>query len=131
MIGSRGGGRLHPLKNHKNIGFLLKTGPDPLKNHDDGPFIAGLGSSIPHQLKKYQIWTPSDKTFWISACFCQSLLCGMQSYNVQVIQVLQSLNNCWCSLSSGHLPKNCLSYDVASGSGITPCNKIDKPLVVH
>ena len=22
-----------------------------------------------------------------------------------------------------------LSYDVASGSGITPCNKIDKPLV--
>ena len=24
-----------------------------------------------------------------------------------------------------------LSYDVASGSGITPCNKIDKPLVVY
>ena len=23
-----------------------------------------------------------------------------------------------------------LSYDVASGSEITPCNKIDKPLVV-
>ena len=23
-----------------------------------------------------------------------------------------------------------LSHDVASGSGITPCNKIDKPLVV-
>ena len=22
-----------PLKNHKNIGFLCKTGPDPLKNH--------------------------------------------------------------------------------------------------
>ena len=24
-----------------------------------------------------------------------------------------------------------LSYDVASGSEITPCNKIDKPLVVN
>ena len=24
-----------------------------------------------------------------------------------------------------------LSYDVASGSDITPCNKIDKPLVVY
>ena len=24
-----------------------------------------------------------------------------------------------------------LSYDVASGSKITPCNKIDKPLVVY
>ena len=22
-----------PLQNHKNIGFLSKTGPDPLKNH--------------------------------------------------------------------------------------------------
>ena len=22
-----------PLKNHKNIGFLSNTGPDPLKNH--------------------------------------------------------------------------------------------------
>ena len=27
--------------------------------------------------------------------------------------------------------KKCLSYDVASGSEITPCNKIDKPLVVY
>ena len=26
---------------------------------------------------------------------------------------------------------NILSYDVASGSEITPCNKIDKPLVVY
>ena len=32
--GSRGGtGGPHPLKNHKNIGFLSNTGPDPLKNH--------------------------------------------------------------------------------------------------
>ena len=27
--------------------------------------------------------------------------------------------------------KTFLSYDVASGSEITPCNKIDKPLVVY
>ena len=27
--------------------------------------------------------------------------------------------------------KHDLSYDVASGSEITPCNKIDKPLVVY
>ena len=25
----------------------------------------------------------------------------------------------------------CLSYDVASGSEITPCNKFDKPIVVY
>ena len=29
--GGRGSGP--PLKNHKNIGFLCNTGPDPLKNH--------------------------------------------------------------------------------------------------
>ena len=27
------GERSAPLENHKNIGFLSKTGPDPLKNH--------------------------------------------------------------------------------------------------
>ena len=27
--------------------------------------------------------------------------------------------------------KRVLSYDIASGSEITPCNKIDKPLVVY
>ena len=30
-----------------------------------------------------------------------------------------------------HLSLCDLSYDVASGSGITPCNKIAKPLVVY
>ena len=37
MGGSRGGGGAGgpdpTLKNHKNIGFLSNTGPDPLKNH--------------------------------------------------------------------------------------------------
>ena len=36
MRGSKGGGGQGdlppPLKNHKNIGFLSNTGPDPLKN---------------------------------------------------------------------------------------------------
>ena len=30
-----------------------------------------------------------------------------------------------------HCSKYLLSYDAASGSEITPCNKIDKPLVVY
>ena len=35
-------------------------------------------------------------------------------------------------ISNASLVKNCiLSYDVASGSEITPCNKMDKPLVVY
>ena len=40
----------------------------------DGPFIAVFGSFIPSSTKKnkktltYQVWTPSDKTFWIFAC---------------------------------------------------------------
>ena len=38
MRGSRGGTGVrtappHPLKNHKNIGFLSNSGPDLLKNH--------------------------------------------------------------------------------------------------
>ena len=38
MCGSRGGvgmgtEGLDPPKNHKNIGFLSNSGPDPLKNH--------------------------------------------------------------------------------------------------
>ena len=77
MGGSRGGGG---LKNHKNIGFLCSTGPDPLKNHkatkpafnygpssacqrnaismafcwrsDDDLFIAVFGFFIPSSTKK-------------------------------------------------------------------------------
>ena len=78
--GTGGPDPLPPLKNHKNIGFLCNTSPDPLKNHiatkpafkvgpssarqqnaiamvfhwraDDGPFIAVFGSSIPSSIKK-------------------------------------------------------------------------------
>ena len=45
---------------------------------------------------------------------------------------------CPCSFhmgEAGYLSANMykvdLSYEVASGSAITPCNKIDKPLVVY
>ena len=80
--GRGGQGVWNPSKNHKNIGFLSNTGQDPLKNHkatkpafnvgqssaDDGPFIVVFGSSIPSSTKKrFQIGTPSDKTFWIRA----------------------------------------------------------------
>ena len=77
--GDRGSGHPPPLKNHKNIGFSSKTGPDPLKNRsyqasiqcwviigtpakrhlmafcwraDDGPLIAVLESSLPSSTKK-------------------------------------------------------------------------------
>ena len=61
------------LKNHKNIGFLNNTGPDPLKNYklpsqiqcwavigtpvkrlraDDGTLIAVFESSLPSSTKK-------------------------------------------------------------------------------
>ena len=32
------------LRNHKNIGFLSKTGPDPLKNHKATKPIFNVGS---------------------------------------------------------------------------------------
>ena len=77
----RGGpGVWTPLKNHKNIGFLCNSGPDPLKNYeatkpafnvgqssacqqnailmvfcwraDDGPFIVVFGSSHHSSTKK-------------------------------------------------------------------------------
>ena len=38
---------------------------------DGGPFIADFISSIPQSTKKkkrYQIWTPPNKTFWIRDC---------------------------------------------------------------
>ena len=62
-----------PLNNHKIIGFLSNSAPEPLKNYkatepalkvgpspacqrnwltDDGPFIVLFGAPAPHQLKK-------------------------------------------------------------------------------
>ena len=38
-----------PLKNHKKIGFLSKTGPDPLKNHKATKPVFNVGASLAHQ----------------------------------------------------------------------------------
>ena len=64
MCGSRGGDRgsgSSHSENHKNIGFLSNTGPDPLNNQkatkpafnvgpssaNDGPLIVVFGSYLP------------------------------------------------------------------------------------
>ena len=83
MGGSRGGQGVQTssLKNHKNIRFPSNTGPDPLKKHkatkraiigmaakrhvDVGPLMVVFASS--QKKKRFQSWTPSDKTFWIRA----------------------------------------------------------------
>ena len=49
MRGFRGGqGVRTPLENHKNIGFLSNTGPDPFKNHKatKPAFNAGPSSAL-------------------------------------------------------------------------------------
>ena len=38
-----------PLKNHKNIGFFSKTGPDPLKNHKAAKPAFNVGPSSARQ----------------------------------------------------------------------------------
>ena len=44
---------------------------------------------------------------------------------------VQSTRNYLNGVEIFHIFKEHLSYDVASGSGITPCNKIYKPPVVY
>ena len=43
------GGPTFPLENHKNIGFLSNTGPDPLKNHKATKLAFKVGLSSAHQ----------------------------------------------------------------------------------
>ena len=80
-----------PLENDKNIGFRSNTCPDPLNNHslqasiqcwinfdaiqmvfrwrtDDGAKNPSYKKSKKKK-KTRQSWTPSDKTFWIRACY--------------------------------------------------------------
>ena len=40
-----GAGGLDPMKNHKNIGFLSNSGPNPLKNHIKQAFNVGQSSA--------------------------------------------------------------------------------------
>ena len=43
------GGLDHPMKNHKNIGFLCSTGLDPLKNHKATQPAFNVGPSSARQ----------------------------------------------------------------------------------
>ena len=45
--GGRGSRPPPPQKKSKNIEFLSKTEPDPLKFSDDGPLLVIFGSSLP------------------------------------------------------------------------------------
>ena len=72
--GVGGQGFRTPLKNHKNIGFFINTGLDPLKNHEatkpafnvgpdhryanDGPLIVVFVPSLPSSTKKNQTKIP-------------------------------------------------------------------------
>ena len=47
--GGGGGGGGGGLKNHKNIGFLSNTGPDPLKNHKATKPAFNAGPPLAHQ----------------------------------------------------------------------------------
>ena len=53
MCGSRGGGRGRgsgiPLENHKTMGFLCNTGPDPLKTHKATQPAFNVRPSSAHQ----------------------------------------------------------------------------------
>ena len=45
--GGRGSGL--PLKNHKDIGFISNSGPDPLKNHKATKPVFNVGQSSARQ----------------------------------------------------------------------------------
>ena len=47
--GGTGGPDPHPIKNHKNIGFLCNTRPDPLKNYKATKPAFNVGPSSARQ----------------------------------------------------------------------------------
>ena len=64
MGGSIGGGgqevRSQPLKNHKIIGFLSNTGPDPQKNHKATKPAFNVGPSSVRQRNAAFRWRADD-----------------------------------------------------------------------
>ena len=60
MCGSRGGGRGRgsgiPLENHKTMGFLCNTGPDPLKTHKATQPAFNVGPSSARQRNPIYKW---------------------------------------------------------------------------
>ena len=58
---------------------------------------------------------------------------SMPSFSLLYIRIYSGWSSAWIFMKKGliwEITDNYLSYDVASGSEIMPCNKIDKPLVV-
>ena len=66
-----------------------------------------------------------QKAFIIEDCLCTLVKCDILS------ALFAKVNSLPKYLFTGIQNENGLSYDVASGSEITPCNKICKPLVVY
>ena len=62
--GGRGSGPT--LKNHKNIGFISNTGPDPLKNHKGTKPVFNVGHSSARQRNAILMafrWRADDDPF--------------------------------------------------------------------
>ena len=66
--GERGSGPPSPLKNHQNIGFLSKTGPDRLKNHKATKPAFNVGSPSARQRNAIKMafrWWADDGSLWV------------------------------------------------------------------
>ena len=63
---------------------------------------------------------PRDRFLYPTLTMDSNYILSVYTISVFLLMLLKHVY-CYC----------CLSYDVASESEITPCNKIDKPLVVY
>ena len=53
----------------QTLGFLINTGPDPMKNHKaTNPAFKTRRRKNNNNKKRSQKWTPSENSFWIRAC---------------------------------------------------------------
>ena len=105
------------------------------RSSDDNLYFEGiLGQSYPAELQMDNAnCFDTEAPFWD---FELSITNGINSFKMydkrKIFLVLKNLiSNFWIKLFLVALLMAYLSYDVASGSEITPCNKIDKPLVVY
>ena len=108
-----GAGGPDPLKNHKNIGFLSNTCPDPLKDRKAAKTAFNFGhhryaseTSLAsrwwpdfsdiwiHALTKIS-WIPSDKTFWIR------LVLSFQQIDKCLISLFWVHTVCKCTIADG------------------------------
>ena len=94
--GGGGGGRgvWTPLKNHKSIGFLSNTDPDPLKNHKAAKPAFNNGPSLARQRKNF-LDSRMDKDLYIRNCVSYKTLLFLHNYSTK----------CAARLTSVELPK--------------------------